>query len=137
MIERGEQARFALEARAPVRIVGEQGRQQLDGDVASEAGIAGAVHLAHAAGAERPGDLEVAQPHARAPVAQPLSTSRNLASARGPEIRLHVRARPAAIRLHAAETRRPHTPARETRSTRSRTLDGLVEQAADALPPAS
>ena len=52
MIERGDDARFALEALAEVRI-GSQGRgEDLDGDDAIEAGVARLVDLAHAAGAK-------------------------------------------------------------------------------------
>ena len=40
VIDRGEQARFAFEARAPVTIASEHRRQQLDGDIAPEARIA-------------------------------------------------------------------------------------------------
>ncbi len=41
---------FALEPGAAVRVAGHVRRQHLDGDVAAEARIARAVHLAHAAG---------------------------------------------------------------------------------------
>ena len=52
MVERRERLRFALEAREPLRIGGERGRQDLDRDVAIELGIARAIDLAHAAGAD-------------------------------------------------------------------------------------
>jgi hypothetical protein len=51
--KRGHSLGFALEARPPVRIVGARFRQDFDGHFASQAGVASAVHLAHAAGAER------------------------------------------------------------------------------------
>jgi hypothetical protein len=51
MIERGDRARFALEALAET-LVGE-----LDGDVASEPGIAGSIHDAHAASPDLGRDL--------------------------------------------------------------------------------
>ncbi len=52
MIERREHLRVAAEAREPNRIVGDGGQQQLDRDVAIELGVASAIHLAHATGAE-------------------------------------------------------------------------------------
>ena len=53
MIQRGEHARLALEAREPVGVARERARQDLDRDVAPELRVARAVHLAHAAGAEQ------------------------------------------------------------------------------------
>ena len=50
MIERGEDLRFALEAREAIGIVGEGLGQDLDRDVAIELRIARAIDLAHAAG---------------------------------------------------------------------------------------
>ena len=52
MIERGEHLRFALEPREPSGIARERLRQDLDRDLAIELGVARAVDLAHAAGAE-------------------------------------------------------------------------------------
>ena len=57
MIERGDALRFALEARPELGIGREGGRQHLDGDGALEAGVAGLVDLAHAAGADGADDL--------------------------------------------------------------------------------
>ena len=117
MIERGEQARFAFEARAPVRIVSEHRRQQLDGDIASEARIARTVHLTHAAGAKRPGDLEHAQPNAgREWRGRQHTTQHWHRRAVQKSARTFVR-RQQRFNFTAAGTRRPHTPARETRST--------------------
>ena len=65
MIERGQGARLAAEPRQPIGILRAERRQDLDRDVASELRVAGAIHLAHAAradrrvnpvGAERPAD---------------------------------------------------------------------------------
>jgi hypothetical protein len=53
VIQRGQQLRFALEARHVLGVVGQRGGQDFDGDVAIELGIAGAVNLAHATGAKR------------------------------------------------------------------------------------
>lgn len=61
MIQRGEELRFALEAREAIGITGKRFRQDLQGDIALQLRIAGAVHLAHAAGAERAGNLEWAE----------------------------------------------------------------------------
>ena len=62
VVERGERLRLALEAHQAIRIAGERRRQHLDGDVAIELRVAGAIHLAHAARAERAGHLERADP---------------------------------------------------------------------------
>ena len=53
MVERGQHLRFAPEARESIGICGEQIRQQLQRNVAPQLRIAGAIHLAHAAGTER------------------------------------------------------------------------------------
>ena len=52
MIQRREHLRFTLEARHVLRVVGQRRGQHFDGDVAVQLGIAGAVHLAHAARAD-------------------------------------------------------------------------------------
>ena len=52
VIEGGEHACLALEARQAIRIVGECGGKNLDGDVAAELHVARAVYLTHPAGAE-------------------------------------------------------------------------------------
>ena len=57
MIQRGERLRFALETRQAIRVRGERVRQHLDRDLAAEAGVGGAVHLAHAAFADLRGDF--------------------------------------------------------------------------------
>ena len=57
VVQGGEQARFALEAAAPVRILEKLSGQELDGDVAVEAEIARAIDLTHAPGAESTEDL--------------------------------------------------------------------------------
>ena len=56
MIEGGQQPRFPCEAREAVRIGRERSRHDLDGDVAPQSVVVGAVHLAHAAGAQPPRD---------------------------------------------------------------------------------
>ena len=58
MVQRGEDARFALEARPTVRIDRQRGWQDLNRYLASEPCIAGAIHLSHPAGPERFDDLE-------------------------------------------------------------------------------
>ena len=62
MIERGEQARFALEAGQTVRVAGERLRQNLQCDVAAKLRITCAVDLSHPAGAE--GALDLIRPEA-------------------------------------------------------------------------
>jgi hypothetical protein len=57
MVQRGRGSRFLLEALQPITVARERRRQNLDGDVAVEARIAGAIHLAHSAGADGVEDL--------------------------------------------------------------------------------
>ena len=57
MIEPRDGPGFALEALAPVRLIGGLGRQDLDGDRASHARVERAIHLAHATPAEERDDL--------------------------------------------------------------------------------
>ena len=57
MVERRRDARLALEPRQAIRIAGDAGRQDLDRDVASEARVARAIDLAHAAGPDGRHDL--------------------------------------------------------------------------------
>ena len=57
MRERSDGLRFALEAGAPLRVVRERRRQDLDGDVAAQPRVFRAIHLAHAAGADRGDDF--------------------------------------------------------------------------------
>ena len=59
VLQRGQGAGFAVEAGQPLRIPGHFGGENLDGDVPAELGVAGAVHLAHAAFAEGGGDFVV------------------------------------------------------------------------------
>ena len=57
MIERGEHRGLALETRATVGVVGERTRQEFDRDLAIQRRVPRAVHLAHAALADRRNDL--------------------------------------------------------------------------------
>ena len=59
VIEGGDGAGFALETGEAVGIAGHVGRKDLEGDVALEFGVGGAVDLAHAAGAEGADDAVV------------------------------------------------------------------------------
>ena len=65
MRQGGGGAPFLLEAAPPVGALGELRRQNLDGDIAAEAGIVGAVDLAHGTFAQFGGDLVLAQAGAR------------------------------------------------------------------------
>ena len=56
MVELGEKLRLALEARQTLRVGGEGGGEDLDGHLAVELRVGGAVHLAHAALAQPSGD---------------------------------------------------------------------------------
>src|SRR5207342_345298 len=51
MIERGQDLRLALEPRGALRVPGDQIGQDFDRDRSVQAGVAGLVNLAHAAGA--------------------------------------------------------------------------------------
>ncbi len=57
VVEGGEHLRFAAEAREPIRIARDGRDQNLDGHVAIELRVAGAIDLAHAAGAEQRDDV--------------------------------------------------------------------------------
>ena len=57
MVQRCEQLRLTLEPDEAVGISGEQFRQDLQGDVAVEPRITGALDLAHAAGAQQADDF--------------------------------------------------------------------------------
>jgi Berberine and berberine like len=57
MVQRGNRASFLVKPVQAIRVVGKRPRQHLDGDVASEPGVARPVHFAHAAGADLGGDL--------------------------------------------------------------------------------
>jgi hypothetical protein len=53
MVQRGQDARLAFEAREALRVLGECLGEDLDSDLPAEAGIASTVNLAHLAGAQR------------------------------------------------------------------------------------
>src|SRR5262249_33536045 len=61
MMQSGEQARLALEARQPVGVVGAVVLDDLDGDLAIESGVAGAGDFAPAANAGRAEGFVVAE----------------------------------------------------------------------------
>ena len=64
MIQRCQHLRFPFEPRQAIGIAGECRRQDLDGDVAIQLGIARPVDLAHAADAEQAVDAKHADLHA-------------------------------------------------------------------------
>jgi hypothetical protein len=49
--------RFTFEAREPIRIEGKLVRQNLQCDIAVQLAVAGAIHFAHAPGADQPEDF--------------------------------------------------------------------------------
>jgi hypothetical protein len=53
VIQRGDGAGFLLEAAKALRVASEQSGKNFEGDIATEARIAGTVDLADAAGAQR------------------------------------------------------------------------------------
>ena len=59
VVERGQQLGLPLEPGQPIGIGGEDVPEQLEGDVAVQPRVAGAIHFAHPARAEDAGDLEV------------------------------------------------------------------------------
>ena len=65
MVEGRERASFARKARGPIWIAGDRLGEYLQRDLAVEARVTRAIHLAHAAGAERRDDLETAERHSR------------------------------------------------------------------------
>src|SRR5262249_17408822 len=56
MIQRRKHLRFARKTRHSIRVVGKVFGQDLDGDVASELGVVGAIHFTHTTFAELRGD---------------------------------------------------------------------------------
>ena len=72
----GDGLRLALEARAAVRVGAELGREDLDGDGAVEAGVAGLVDLAHAACPD--GGLDLGTGPRRAPEERGMDCRRGL-----------------------------------------------------------
>ena len=64
MRERGDGLRLALEPSESIRIAGDGRRHDFDGDLAPEFGIASAVDLAHAAGADGAQHIVGAEPSA-------------------------------------------------------------------------
>jgi hypothetical protein len=68
VLQRGEQARLAFEAREPVGVVRERGRQQLHRDLAVQPRVERAVDLAHASSPERAEHLVCAQAGSRGQV---------------------------------------------------------------------
>jgi hypothetical protein len=56
MIQRGEEPRFPLEAGEPIGVRRERSRQDLEGHVATELLVAGAIHLPHSTFAKQPAD---------------------------------------------------------------------------------
>jgi hypothetical protein len=64
MVQGCEHARFPFEARKPIGFGGERHRQNLDRDVAVEPGVARAIDLAHAAGAQERDDFVHSNPRA-------------------------------------------------------------------------
>jgi hypothetical protein len=57
MIERGEDFRFALEAREPLGVSHHRCRQHLDGDATFQIGVGRPIHLPHTAHADLGGDF--------------------------------------------------------------------------------
>ena len=57
VIQRRERLRFASEPRQALGIAGEKVRQDFDGDVAIESGVARTIHLAHASGTDGDGNF--------------------------------------------------------------------------------
>jgi len=64
MLERGKDLRFALKPGEPFCVAGERVRQDLQRNIARQPRVTGTIDLAHAAGAERAGDLVRADPRA-------------------------------------------------------------------------
>ena len=65
MARRGQYLRFPMQARESVGVISERVGENLEGDVAVQTRIAGAVHFVHAAGATRAENLVHAESAAR------------------------------------------------------------------------
>jgi len=61
MIERGEQTRLAREARAPLGVLREMRRKDLDRDVTTEVRVVRPIHFTHSAGTQQRDDFVRAQ----------------------------------------------------------------------------
>jgi hypothetical protein len=61
MVQAGEELGFALEAGHAFRVSADSLGKDLDGDLAFETGVAGAVHFAHSPDAEQADDLVSAE----------------------------------------------------------------------------
>jgi hypothetical protein len=59
VIQRGHDARFALEASQTVGIVGHFGGKNFESNIALKLGVGSAIHLSHASGADGGGDFVV------------------------------------------------------------------------------
>ena len=57
VVQGGQHLRLALEPRQPLGVGGEHRRQDLESHLAPQPRVARAIHLAHAPGAQRPGDF--------------------------------------------------------------------------------
>jgi hypothetical protein len=64
MVQSREDFRFALKSDDTLDVTDNGRRQNLDGDLAIEDGIGGAIHLAHAAHTEQRGDFKWAEARA-------------------------------------------------------------------------
>jgi hypothetical protein len=84
MVQRRQDARLSLEARQTCGVVGKRLWQDLDGDVAAQARVTGAIDLAHPAGADRREDFvnsqAVSDPQRRAVIADQTSRHRHPAA---------------------------------------------------------
>ena len=64
MVQRGEDSGFTLKPGQAFRIIGEEVRQDFEGDIAPELRVPGPIHLAHAALADLGGDFVGAEARA-------------------------------------------------------------------------
>ena len=62
MVDLRDEPRFALEAGETIGIVGERRREDLDGDISSQAGVARTIHLAHGAVTQQTDNLICPEP---------------------------------------------------------------------------
>ena len=131
MVERGQDAGFALEPCETVRIGGERLRQDLDRDVAIELRVTRPVDLPHAAFANLRRDH--IRPERLADPDPPADSIRHGRGTRGTRRHRHV---PAATRSHGAMRHRPRTRRPETPHVRARRARAPRDTAARPSPSA-
>ena len=114
MVERGGRQRFLLEAAHAASVIAEHGGQELDGNLAIEAGVLGEIDLAHSASAQKLGNSVVPE--------FPVDETRRACRFR----RHHVSAPTRCQQLQIM----PGTSGRECNASAARTIGSMIYPAA-------